>query len=308
MRSASKRQAAARRKAINRKLGARVFALHASHADRLRATVFLAPRAYDSIRAAYAPQRTRWQEVVEPQQSERIVVVEDNIDVAQAVIRSLATAGYESMHFVRGQELKRYLDKQTPALCIIDLGLPDGDGLDLVRMLQTYRDVAIVILTGRGDATDRVIGLEVGADDYIVKPFEPRELVARVKAVLRRTRLKDTSAALEAVRKARFQNWTYSLDIHSLTSADGKTVTISAAEARLLCVFLNAPKRILSREQLLEATSSEEISAFDRAIDVRVSRLRRKIEANSEDPQIIKTVYGAGYLFTASVEWIESAQ
>lgn len=238
-------------------------------------------------------------------QSESIVVVEDNIEVAQTVIRSVEGAGYESTHFVRGQELRQYLEKNTPALCIIDLGLPDGDGLDLVRKLQTYSDVAIVILTGRTDATDRVIGLEVGADDYIIKPFEPRELVARVKAVLRRTRQKDTSTQQKAFRSARFDNWTYSVDTHSLTSAGGKTLTISAAEARLLFVFLNAPKRILSREQLLELTSGEELSSFDRAIDVRISRLRRKIEANSEDPQLIKTVYGAGYLFAASVEWIE---
>lgn len=240
-------------------------------------------------------------------QTDKIVIVEDNIDVAQAVTRALGAAGYDSVHFVRGQELKRHLTKETPALCIIDLGLPDGDGLDLVRQLQTHADVAIVILTGRGEATDRVIGLEVGADDYIVKPFEPRELVARVKAVLRRTRHKDPGLMQDAVPKARFQDWTYSADTHSLTSGDGKTVTISAAEARLLFVFLKSPKRILSREQLLELTSGEELSSFDRAIDVRISRLRRKLEANSEDPQLIKTVYGAGYLFTASVEWIEEA-
>lgn len=244
-------------------------------------------------------------DLVVPRQSESIVIVEDNIDVAQTVIRCLEAAGYDPMHCVRGQELKRYLDKQTPALCIIDLGLPDGDGLDLVRKLQAYSDVAIIILTGRGDSTDRVIGLEVGADDYIVKPFEPRELVARVKAVLRRTKQRDTSTARGPSRTARFANWTYSADTHSLSSEDGKTLTISAAEARLLSVFLNAPKRILSREQLLELTSSEELSSFDRAIDVRISRLRRKIEATSEDPQLIKTVYGAGYLFAPSVEWIE---
>ncbi len=237
--------------------------------------------------------------------SEGIVVVEDNIEVAQTVLRSLESAGYQTRHFIRGQELRSYLQKHTPALCIIDLGLPDGDGLDLVRSLQGTPDTAIVILTGRGKATDRVIGLEVGADDYIVKPFEPRELVARVKAVLRRTRQGEESSAPETLRNARFENWTYSPDTYSLTSEDGKTLTISAAEARLLAVFLKAPKRILSREQLLELTSGEDSAAFDRAVDVRVSRLRRKLEANNEDPQLIKTIYGAGYLFNASVEWLE---
>ena len=242
-----------------------------------------------------------------PRQTDKIVIVEDNIDVAQAVMRALDAAGYDSSHFVRGQELAHHLARETPALCIIDLGLPDGDGLDLVRRLQAQADIAIVILTGRGEAADRVIGLELGADDYIVKPFEPRELVARVKAVLRRTRQKDPASAQAAVPKARFKDWIYSADTHSLTAPDGKTVTVSAAEARLLFVFLKAPKRILSREQLLELTSGEALSSFDRAIDVRISRLRRKIERNSEDPQLIKTVYGAGYLFTASVEWIEEA-
>ncbi len=241
-------------------------------------------------------------------QAERIFVVEDNIEVAQTVLRSLESAGYETKHFIRGQELKDHIERQAPALCIIDLGLPDGDGLDLVRTLQTSPDTAIVILTGRGGATDRVIGLEVGADDYIVKPFEPRELVARVKAVLRRTRQRGPGTATESARSARFENWTYSPDTYSLTSEDGKSLTISAAEARLLGVFLNAPKRILTREQLLELTSADEPSSFDRAVDVRISRLRRKLEANSEDPQLIKTVYGAGYLFNASVEWLEEPQ
>lgn len=240
-----------------------------------------------------------------PRKSERIVLVEDNLEVAQTVLRSLNASGFESTHFLRGQELTRYLKTQSPALCIIDLGLPDGDGLDLVRKLQSHSDVAIVILTGRGDTVDRVIGLEVGADDYIVKPFEPRELVARVKAVLRRTRQKDMSLSQQAFRCARFENWTYNLDTYSLTSVDGNSFTISAAEAQLLSAFLSAPRRILSREQLLELTSGEETASFDRAIDVRVSRLRRKLEAKSEDPQLIKTIYGAGYLFNATVEWME---
>lgn len=239
-------------------------------------------------------------------QSKKIVIVEDNIDVAQTVMRALDQAGFEITHLTRGEQLERHLAKETPALCIIDLGLPDGDGLELVRQLQTHAKVAIVILTGRGDTTDRVIGLEVGADDYIVKPFEPRELVARVKAVLRRLEQKAKDEEPAAQRTARFESWTFSVDTHSLTSPDGKTEMISAAEAQLLLVFLKAANRILSREQLLDMTSSMDRAATDRSIDVRISRLRRKLEADAKDPQLIKTVYGAGYLFASSVEWLET--
>lgn len=242
-----------------------------------------------------------------PRDSKRIVVVEDNIDVAQTVTRALDSAGFETTHFLRAQDLIRHLAKESPALCIVDLGLPDGDGLELVRTIQADPQVAIMILTGRGDATDRVIGLEVGADDYVVKPFEPRELVARVKAILRRTRQSASGEEPSAQRTARFQGWTFHLDTYSLTSPDDQSLTISAAEAQLLLAFLKAPKRILSREQLLDMTSGQAHETFDRSIDVRISRLRRKIEADSDDPQLIKTVYGAGYLFATTVEWVEDS-
>ena len=241
------------------------------------------------------------------EESQKVVVVEDDIEVAQTVIRALKQSGYPTEHFIRGRDLKRFLERETPALCVIDLGLPDGDGLDLVRSLQGRSGLAVIILTGRGDTTDRVVGLEVGADDYIVKPFEPRELVARARAVLRRFERQSDPAAVDGPqREARFLGWTFKPDSLALIDPSGKEVAISAAEAQLLLVLLKAPNRVLSREQLMEMASGGAHSPFDRSIDVRISRLRQKIEADSRNPEIIKTVYGAGYIFAASVEWTDS--
>ena len=239
------------------------------------------------------------------QHSKDIVIVEDEIQVARTVGRAFADSGYGVRHFVRGRDLLHHLKQNVPDLCVIDLGLPDGDGLELVREIQARHDIAVIILTGRGDTTDRVVGLELGADDYIVKPFEPRELVARAKAVLRRFERKAGAEAEHAGKTARFRDWTFRPDTYALTSPQGETVTLSAAEAKLLRVLLDAPNRILSREQILEMVSGQDYSPFDRSIDVRISRLRNKIEEDSRDPQVIKTVYGAGYIFAASVEWTD---
>ena len=239
--------------------------------------------------------------------SQKVVVVEDDINVAQTVIRALEQSGFPTEHFIRGRDLKRFLERETPALCVIDLGLPDGDGLDLVRSLQNNQDVAVIILTGRGDTTDRVVGLEVGADDYIVKPFEPRELVARARAVLRRFgRQPEPGAIDEPQAEAHFLGWRFVPDSLTLIDPEGEEVTISAAEAQLLLTLLKAPNRVLSREQLLEMVSGGAYSPYDRSIDVRISRLRQKIEVDSRNPEIIKTVYGAGYLFAGKVEWSEA--
>ena len=233
-----------------------------------------------------------------------MVVVEDDIDVAQTVQRALELSGFSTEHFLRGRDLRRFLERERPALCVIDLGLPDGDGLDLVRSVQGEHDVAVIILTGRGDATDRVVGLELGADDYIVKPFEPRELVARIRAVLRRFGRQSEAVPSERTgREARFHGWVFNPDSLALIDPTGQEVTVSAAEAQLLLVFLQAPNRVLSREQMLEMAAAGTYSPFDRSIDVRISRLRQKLEIDSRDPKIIKTVYGAGYLFAGQVDW-----
>ena len=179
-------------------------------------------------------------------------------------------------------------------------------------MRELWEDVrfGVVVLTGRGDVSDRVLGLELGADDYIVKPFEPRELVARVKTVIRRREQLTTAAAAGASGKAQFGDWVFDLGDLTLTMSDGRQESLTAAEAELLTALLKAPRRVLSRDQLQGPESDRDDAPFDRAIDVRISRIRKKIEPDSrspepdpQNPKIIKTVYGAGYLFTADVKW-----
>lgn len=231
-----------------------------------------------------------------------IFTVEDDPDVARIIRTVLSDFGFESHWCPSGQELFRQLKQRRPELCIVDLGLPDMDGMEIVRELQAHYDCAVLILSGRGYLGDRVMGLELGADDYVVKPFEPRELVARVKSILRRYHGRPAAAQGRAAEQslARFAGWSFNTASNTLTGADGAGAVLSTAEAQLLRVFLDRPNRILTREQLL---GERDISPFDRSIDVRISRLRRRVETDPQNPKLIKTVYGAGYLFSAEVVW-----
>jgi DNA-binding response OmpR family regulator len=230
-----------------------------------------------------------------------IFVLEDDPDIARLICNSLAEYGFRCEHASTGRQLLERAQRSAPDLCIIDLGLPDMDGMQVVRELQDGSPCAVLILTGRNGVTDRVLGLELGADDYIVKPFEPRELVARVRSILRRyQRAAPTETAAETRHIAHFDAWRFDRERHALIAPDGREINLSAAEAGLLMTLLERPNRILSREQLL---GERDIDPFDRSIDVRVSRLRRKLEDNPHDPRLIKTVYGAGYLFSAQVSW-----
>lgn len=229
-----------------------------------------------------------------------IHLVDDDIDVARVILHTLSDFGFATYWSRSGAEMRRELARRVPDLCIVDLGLPDVDGMVLVRELRANHGCGVLILTGRGHTSDRVTGLELGADDYVVKPFEPRELVARVRSILRR--LSKSDAGTETVRRiAQFAGWTFYLDTNTLVGADGAESDLSTAEAHLLQVFLENSNRILTREKLL---GERDLSPFDRSIDVRISRLRRKLEANAHNPKLIKTVYGAGYLFAASVSWV----
>ncbi len=230
-----------------------------------------------------------------------ILVLEDEAEIARLICGSLSEYGFRCDHLTTGRQLLDRARRATPDLCIVDLGLPDMDGMQVVRELQEGSPCAVLILTGRNDVTDRVLGLELGADDYIVKPFEPRELVARVRSILRRYQRAAASDASDTARTiARFAGWTFDRGLHALTAPDGREVNLSAAEAGLLLTLLQRPNRILSREQLL---GERDVDPFDRSIDVRMSRLRRKLDDDPHDPKLIKTVYGAGYLFTAQVAW-----
>lgn len=230
-----------------------------------------------------------------------ILVLEDEPDIARLICNSLGEYGFRSEHLTTGQQLLARARQAAPDLCIVDLGLPDMDGMQVVRALQDGSPCAVLILTGRNDVTDRVLGLELGADDYIVKPFEPRELVARVRSILRRyQRAAPAEPTPSEASLARFAEWTFDKGRHALIAPDGREINLSAAEAALLLTMLRRPNKILSREQLL---GERDLDPFDRSIDVRISRLRRKLDDDPQNPRLIKTVYGAGYLFSAQVIW-----
>ncbi len=230
----------------------------------------------------------------------RIFIVEDEADIARLLAEALERYGFATDHYRSGGACLQALRNASPALCLVDLGLPDMDGMELVRTLQENHDCAVIILSGRGELSERILGLELGADDYLVKPVDPRELVARVRSVLRRWAPPKAADTTSAPPRARFAGWLFDSGRLSLTDPEGRTVSLSAAEAALLEALLRNPNRILGREQLLP---DKDAVPFDRSIDVRMSRLRRKLEEDPQNPRLIKTVYGAGYLFTAAVEW-----
>ena len=232
----------------------------------------------------------------------RIVIVEDDPDVARIIEQVLSDFSFNTVWCRSAADLLRRLRSLAPDLCIIDLGLPDMDGLEVMQRVRAQSACGIVILTGRAHVSDRVMGLELGADDYILKPFEPRELVARVRSILRR---RENAQDSSTQKVAEFSGWRFNLGNHTLSSPSGEELQLSTAEAELLKVFVSNPNRILQREQLM---ATRELAPTDRSIDVRISRLRRKLEPDEASPAFIKTVYGAGYLFLASVNWLESAK
>lgn len=230
-----------------------------------------------------------------------IFLVEDEEGIARLLMLTLEDYGFEVRWDRCGADLITRLGTEMPKLCIVDLGLPDMDGMEVVRAIRARCRCGVLILTGRGHAVDRVMGLEQGADDYVVKPFEPRELVARVRSILRRCTPESVPATGgSGNRIAEFAGWTLESATNRLISPDGQEHDLSQAEAQLLLGFLERPNRILTRDQLL---GDKEVSAFDRSIDVRISRLRRKLETDPQNPKLIRTVYGAGYLLAATVTW-----
>lgn len=232
-----------------------------------------------------------------------IFMLEDDNDVADVIRRALESHGFVVERFARRVELGRRLGAKRPALCLIDLGLPDGDGLSVIGSILRDLDIPTIIVTGRGDLADRVIGLELGADDYIVKPVEPRELVARIRSVLRRSGKVLQPKGTSAQRVARFAGWRADFDAFVLTTPEGEAQQMSSAEADLLRAFCAAPGRVLSRAVLLDLKTHDSADPYDRSIDVRISRLRRKLRDDTKSPTVIRTVYGAGYVFTPAVEW-----
>lgn len=232
-----------------------------------------------------------------------IAIVEDDPDVARIIEQVLGDFAFRTVWCRSATDLLRRIRSLSPDLCIIDLGLPDMDGIEVMQRVRAQSPCGIMILTGRAHVSDRVMGLELGADDYMLKPFEPRELVARVRSILRRRETApEHRPALREI--AEFGGWRFNIGNNTLLAPHGEELVLSTSEAELLRVFVSNPNRILQREQLM---GSRDLAPTDRSIDVRISRLRRKLEPTAESSAFIKTVYGAGYLFLATVSWPSEA-
>ncbi|MDC0738020.1 response regulator transcription factor [Cognatishimia sp. SS12] len=228
-----------------------------------------------------------------------ITILDDEPEIRQILSEALADAGFRTMSFARATEFEAFLRKTTPAVCLVDLSLPDRDGLTLVHRLALEQGAVVIIISGRAQVQDRVTGLELGADDYIIKPFDAVEVVARVRAHLR----KERAAAPAPSNIAEFNGWRANFDSYTLENADGQTTPFSHAEGEVLRLFLNSPKRLISRAQMQETLGGAAGESFDRAMDVRISRLRTKLGEDPKNPRLIKTIYGAGYIFLGDVSW-----
>jgi DNA-binding response OmpR family regulator len=232
-----------------------------------------------------------------------VLAVDDDPSVRELISRYLGDFDYRVSAVSSGREMQLVLAQSAVDLVLLDLRLPGEDGLQIARSLRERSRVPIIILTGLHDEADRVMGLELGADDYLTKPFSPRELLARIRALLRRTRMHENVAeAVSHVRAYRFAGWELNLRLRRLSTPTGATVALRNGEMNLLIAFLAAPGRVLGREQLLQLTRLHDAEVYDRAIDVQVGRLRRRIEADPKRPRLIVTERGAGYRFDAEVE------
>lgn len=227
-----------------------------------------------------------------------IFIVDDEPDICSLLVENMRPFGMRARVFTRALDMLDALSMETPDACLVDLGLPDMEGMTLINEVRKHSSVPILVLSARSHSSDRVMGLELGADDYVVKPFDPREVVARIRSILRRSA--SQSAAPVIRERAQFANWTYAPGSHCLTSPDGEEAFLSTGEASLLEALLRAPKRVLTRDYLLEHGGRDE--SMDRSIDVRISRIRKKLSLPNV-PDLIRTVYGSGYMFTSSVDW-----
>lgn len=228
-----------------------------------------------------------------------VAILDDEPQIRQMLSEALTDAGFRTTNYARATEFEAALAHGAPDVCLVDLGLPDKDGLALVHRLALESGAAIIIISGRAQVQDRVTGLELGADDYIIKPFDPTEVVARVRARLRRDRDETGSSG----NTAHFEGWAAQFDRYILTGPDGTERPISHAEGEVLRLFLSRPRRLISRAQMQEELGGAAGESFDRAMDVRISRLRTKLDEDPKNPRLIKTIYGAGYIFLGEVRW-----
>ena len=230
----------------------------------------------------------------------RCLVVDDDPEIRNLVVDYLGRFGLPATGVADGEQMRRALTQESFDVVVLDLMLPGEDGLSLCRWLRSHSSVPVIMLTARGDPMSRVLGLELGADDYLAKPFEPRELVARINAIRRRV-TGGAVAQATAANTLRFKDWTLDRISRQLLSPDRVVVPLSGAEFRLLDTFVSHPRRVLSRDQLLDLIRGPNADVIDRSIDLAVSRLRQKLGDSPRDPQLIRTVRGEGYLFDAVI-------
>lgn len=234
--------------------------------------------------------------------AQHILVVDDDREIRTLLREYLETSGYRATAVADGKAMRRVLEQAHVDLIVLDLMLPGEDGLSLCRELRTRSQLPVLMLTAMAEEVDRIVGLEIGADDYVAKPFSPRELVGRIKAILRRTAYMPREPLPDEVRGYYFGDWRLDTTTRELTHRDGTVVSLGGAEFRLITVLLAHPKRVLSRMQLMELLRGRDIDPFDRSIDVRISRLRQTLRDDARAPTIIKTVYGEGYVIGVPVE------
>ncbi|HEX6005051.1 MAG TPA: response regulator [Burkholderiales bacterium] len=225
-----------------------------------------------------------------------VLIVEDDQAVRDMVAEYLASHGYAVQQADDGRAMRAEIERHPPDVVLLDVRLPGEDGLTLARYLRERYDLGIIMVTAAGEVIDRVVGLEIGADDYVTKPFDPRELLARLKSVMRRMQAKP-GAAPEPSRRIGVGRCQLDLGSHQLFDAGGEEVPLTAMEYELLKTFVEHPNKVLTRDQILTLTRNREWEPFDRSIDIRIARLRRKIEPDPDRPQAIRTVRGAGYMF-----------
>jgi two-component system, OmpR family, response regulator len=234
---------------------------------------------------------------------DHILVVDDDRDIRDLLAEYLRQSGYRVSTAPEGRGMRQALSAGDVDLVVLDLMLPGEDGLTLCRELRARSSLPVIMLTARGEPVERILGLELGADDYVSKPFEPRELVARIRSVLRRSRASESAPDHRGqTGRLHFAGWTFDLRRRELVSPDGAVVSLSGAEYRLLAAFVTHPDRVLSRDQLMDMTKGREADPFDRSIDLRVSRLRQKLGDAARQSEIIKTVRSEGYVFVAPLE------
>lgn len=233
------------------------------------------------------------------QPADHVLVVDDDAELRDLLSEYLGRNGFRVSVARDGREMRQLLESSNPDIVVLDIMLPGEDGLALCRDLRARSNLPVIMLTARSEELDRIIGIEMGADDYLTKPFNPRELLARMKGILRRTR--SLPPARTEGHRLRFAGWTLDLAARHLIAADGVVVPLSGTEFRLLQIFVTHPNRVLDRNQLMDLALGREATPFDRAIDVQVSRLRQRLRDDAREPRIIKTVRNGGYVLAAQV-------